>query len=113
MTNTYEWHIDKIFTRSEAATDGTMRDDSVVEIHWRRTATSFDGYTADFHGVNHVTSKEVKQENYIPFDSLTLDQVIEWVESTNIDDVLSITEKLDYDIVQQRYPKVERSIPST
>lgn len=111
MANTYAWHIDQLYTRSETAQDGTVRDDAVVEIHWRRSATSDDGYTADFHGVNFVTSAQVAADDYIAFDSLTLEQVVGWVESTNIDDVLNIAEKLDYDIVQQRNPKVDRSLP--
>lgn len=111
MTNTYTWNIDKLFTRSETLQDGTVRDDAVVEIHWRRTATSEDGYTANYKGVNFITSVLTDSSNYVPFDSLTIDHILNWIKATNLDDMINITKILDANIVQQRNPKVERSLP--
>lgn len=79
MAYTYEWKIDKIFTKRQ---HGTLRD-VVSKIEWHVTGTDSDGYTGDHYGATSFRDRHIDSNNISPLSSLTEEQMVNWIRVTD------------------------------
>jgi methionine aminopeptidase len=108
---TYNWIISSMDSKLK---DGDLTD-VVITVHWRRSAQTDDynpeaqtGYYADVYGAYSTT---VDPENFIPYNDLTKDNVIGWLEAGLVDPTPSeIDAQLAANIELQKNP-VEESLP--
>ena len=71
MAITYNWQINQM--------DRKTTDGFVVTVHYSVTATDGD-YSANTYGTVGYTEEDGK--SYIPYDQLTKDQVVAWVQDS-------------------------------
>jgi hypothetical protein len=88
-------------------------DGFVVKVHWRYLVNDEDvegrNYTANIYGVVNYTQND---ENYIPFEELTEEIVVGWVEETLGEDKLDeIVKILEQTIQNQKNPPTLGGIP--
>lgn len=102
MTITYTWTIDSLPNYPFA--DGEQN--VVFQVNWTLTGT--DGtYTASEQGstgVNYVVGQP-----YTPYNQLTKEQVLSWVQSAMTSETLALYQKWISDSIQQQ--KNEEIIP--
>lgn len=101
MANTKKWVIAAFDCKPSA--DGLT--DVVSVVHWRKQATEVVGdvtYTADMYGACAVAPADV--ESFIPFEDLTEEVVIPWIES--VLDTEAIDTALDIQIETQKTPPI-------
>lgn len=107
---TYTWEILKFSTRDQINSDGATLPNSVVSIAWRRTGLDPEGESASIVGYTTLTAKDVSEEAFVPFASLTEDVVVNWLEST-----ISTERMNDYnDRIQQKINNLvttDREVP--
>jgi hypothetical protein len=85
----------------------------VVKVHWRYVVKDEDdegrNYTANTYGLINYTQND---ENYIPFEELTKEIVVGWVEETLGEDRLNeIVKMLEETIQTQKNPSTLGGIP--
>lgn len=73
---TYTWDCKTVDTYPS---QGDLND-VVYNVHWRMIAEK-DGVSATIIGTQSLTVEDVDAEDFIEFEDLTHEQVIEWVES--------------------------------
>jgi hypothetical protein len=100
MTTTYQWDIQALDCIPQIEGD----TDFVVTAHWTVSAT--DGtYNSSVYGTQSFTYDSGKA--FIPYDSLTQDEVVGWVqEGMGIDAVTALQENLDQQIENQINPPI-------
>lgn len=95
--NTYTWKINAV----DCYTSKDGLEKVAYNVHWTCTAT--DGqHTTSSIGVNSIGSPN--PDNFIPFDQLTEEQVVEWVKASM--DVEQMQANLDKQIEDLVAPKV-------
>lgn len=96
--NQYTWNISQLDCKAQE--DG--KTNIVVTAHW--TASATDGiYTSTAYGAQSFIYDATKA--FTPFASLTLDQVVSWVqEGMGVDAVTALQENLDKRIADQKVP---------
>ena len=101
MANTKNWIIEDFTCKSNV--NGLI--DVAYVVHWRRRATETVGekfYNVDEYGACSIGEPDAN--SFIPFNELTEDVVISWVEA--IEDVEAIDRKLDERIEAQKNPPI-------
>lgn len=114
MSLTYTWEVTGLRTKTEGANEG-----SVVQTHWKVTATDEHGHTATFIGATPFSSSNVLSENFVPFEQLTEEIVLSWIKDVIENDIAyknhidsRLQKQLDYYHVQE--PELPwNSLPST
>lgn len=54
--------------------------DVVIRVEWQLTGTSDDGYSGTFLGITPLTVDNIDPSTFVPYDQLTQDIVLSWVE---------------------------------
>jgi len=85
----------------------TAIDGVVTKVYWAATATK-DGKSVQISGTSHLTIKEYPSEQFIPFEDLTEDIVLYWIDKT---DGELINELLEKKIADTFYPPFLEGIP--
>jgi len=90
-------------------------DGFVFNVHWRYSFTDTDDsgktYYADTHGVASYT-QDPESENYIPYEDLTEEIVIDWVKDYLGEEGLENMENnLSQQIENQKNPPVLTGVP--
>lgn len=75
MTYSYSW----VLSQLDCYPEHEGRENVVFAVHWRRQATDGKGHVADIYGVEAVNLPP--SASFTPFDELTKEQVIGWIES--------------------------------
>jgi len=91
--------------------DRTLPDSVVSTIHW--TANQTDGdFTASSYGCLGVPAKDPSDPTFIPFESLTEEQVKQWVITTmGQEQVTALQANLDGQIEAQKHPTSAQGLP--
>ena len=84
--------------------DRNTENDAVTTVHYTVTKTDGEALGSAYGSVSVVAGDTV-----IPFDELTEDTVIEWVESKL--DLVKLETNLDAQIQEQKTPKVTSGLP--
>lgn len=105
MANTYNWIIPTLDAKIQ---DGDLQN-VIYNVHWRYYASDgqVEPTTASIIGVLNVKYKE--GEPFIPYDELTKDNVVEWLELGL--DVDELKKTLDKDIELKKNPVDEHLYP--
>lgn len=105
MANTYNWIIPTLDAKIQ---EGDL-ENVIYNVHWRYIAKdeSDESIMATRIGVLNVQYKE--GEPFIPYDELTKENVINWLESGM--DISSLQEQLNKDIELQKNPVDEHLYP--
>jgi hypothetical protein len=77
----YSWDCRTVDTYP---TQGELTD-VVYNVHWRLTGAEGE-HSATVIGTQSLTAENIQPEGFIPFESLTHEQVIAWVEESMGDD---------------------------
>lgn len=81
MAITYTWEITSLKTK----TDG-VNENAVVQTYWRKTGTDEHGHTGTFEGATPFSAANVPPEEFIPFEQLTEETVLNWIKSVVVGD---------------------------
>jgi len=92
-------------------TEYTNDDDKgIVVCHWRATATDGD-YSASSYGTCGFTPDPTAPD-FVPFESLTEDDVLQWVYAElGAEQLAAIEDGLSANIEEQKAPKVVAGTP--
>jgi hypothetical protein len=91
--------------------DRTLPDNVVNTVHWRSTQTDGD-FTASAYGSLGVPAKDPSDPTFIPFESLTEEQVKQWVLDTmGEEQVAALQANLDGQIEAQKNPVQASGLP--
>lgn len=107
MNTVYNWDCSTVDVIPQMGENTNV----VYRVHWRLTASSDGYYTSDI-GVEELTVDEIS--SFIPFEELTQQQVIEWVqESMGEEKVNDIKAKLEQMLEAEINPEyVTMTIPN-
>lgn len=75
----YTWKVTGVKTRTEEGFEGV-----VFQTFWTKTGTDADGNVGTFSGATPL--KFAPSEDFTPFDQLTEQQVLEWVQAAVVGD---------------------------
>ena len=98
---TYSWNCRTVDTYP---TQGELTD-VVYNVHWRLTGAEGE-HAATVIGTQSLTVESIQPEGFIPFESLTHEQVIAWVEEAMGEDrVAELKASVDAQVADQITPK--------
>lgn len=52
----------------------------IYHVSWRKTGTTDDGFTGEFFGETPLGTKYLDRPDFIPFEDITDEQIIAWME---------------------------------
>lgn len=81
MPITYKWEVTGLRT---ANLDNY--EQAVVQTHWKKIGTDDDGFTGEFQGGTPFKKVTVPPEEFVPFDQLTEEIVLSWIQSVVVGD---------------------------
>lgn len=106
----YSWQIAKFETRDQTNAEGVSLSNAVVRIKWRRSGVDSDGNVGRVIGYTNVSAEDVSEASFVPFESLTEETVINWLES-----IISESKMAEYNSkIQEKINRklaVERDVP--
>ena len=75
MSIVYSWAIISLKTKTEG-----NNQDAVVYSTWVKTGVDENGNTGSFEGQSSFTSVEVPESEFIPFEQLSEEAVLNWIQ---------------------------------
>lgn len=76
MAITYTWKVTSLKVKDEGE-----NTNAVVQTYWTKTGTDEDGNTGIFSGATPFTSVNVPSGEFVPFDQLSEETVLDWIQS--------------------------------
>ena len=76
MTITYTWEVTSLKTKTEGE-----NANAVVQTYWKKIGTDEHGHSGTFEGATPFSAANVSPENFIPFEELTEEIVLNWIKS--------------------------------
>lgn len=102
MANTYTWHISPM--QCIPSIDGVQN--YVVSVPWGFNGTDGSWTTSPVCGITEFTINPTKPD-LIPYDELTKEQVIQWIESAiGEEQINAYKTQIDSEIEQKNNPSV-------
>lgn len=81
MALTYTWEITSLKTKTEGE-----NVNAVIQTYWKKIGTDEHGHTGEFEGATPFTAANVPPEEFIPFEQLTEEIVLNWVKAVVVGD---------------------------
>lgn len=107
MAITYSWKVDSMNARDE----GDL-ENAVVQVYWTKTGVDEDGVEGSCPGESTFSTANIAAEEFIPFDELTEEIVIGWIQSTiNPSYHEGIDEQIQTSIDRNRNPIKNLGLP--
>lgn len=106
----YTWEIINLSTKNQTNSDGVLLENAVVNVQWKRIGVDADGNEASYLAQSAFTAENVAAGSFVPFESLTKDIVVGWIEN----DLGELQLELIQNTIQKRINKntmVKRSPP--
>jgi hypothetical protein len=94
---TYTW---KINTLSKQNNPAAGLNDVIIQAFWECKGTNEDNIFGTFYGATPFNLDEVDPENFIPYEELTEEQVLGWVQ-TAVDNDVNYKNHMDEQIQKQ------------
>lgn len=88
------------------ASDATELKKAIISVNWCKTGTDENGVTGEFFGVSEFKLADISPEEFVPYEELTEEIVIEWIKDKIFD-----TDYVDRMIVQQIEKKKNAEYP--
>jgi hypothetical protein len=108
MALTYTWEITGLKVKGE----GSLTD--VVQlVHWKKTGTDEDGNVGVFTSSNRLTENSADVNNFTPFEELTEEQILSWLEPI-VGDVMYeeyINSQIQKQIDSDKNPVIDKVVP--
>jgi hypothetical protein len=102
MSNQYKWVISQL----ECYPEHSGLSDVVFSIHWRRQATD-SIHSAEIYGSQSIALSN--ETSFTPYADLTLNQVVNWLESAmGADKIAELNALLDKRIEETKNPVIAR-----
>jgi hypothetical protein len=80
----------------------------IVQTYWKKIGTDQYGNTGEFSGATPFDVKEVDQNNFISYEDLTEETVIEWIKSIVVGDYEQhVNAQIQKQIDEKTNPEVE------
>ncbi len=76
MAITYTWEVKALKTKTEGD-----NENAVVQTYWKKIGTDEHGHTGEFEGATPFTSAGVAPGQFIPYEELTEEIVLGWIQS--------------------------------
>jgi len=73
---TYTWKITGVKT-----VDTDSVTDAVVQTYWEKVGTDEDGNQGTFSGATPFLQSSINPENFVPYEELTEEIVLEWIQN--------------------------------
>lgn len=80
MSMTYTWSVVGLVKKNEPSHPNT-----IVNVRWKKTGTDSDGNVGYFEGATPFVL-EPSQDNFIPYEELTEEILLSWVQPVVIND---------------------------
>lgn len=107
MAITYTWKVTSVKTKTEG--DNV---DAVVQTYWTKTGTDEDGNTGVFSGATPFTSVNVPEGEFVAFEDLTEEVVLNWIKAVVVDSYEQhVNEQIAKQIDAKKNPVEEKSLP--
>ncbi len=81
MAITYTWEVTSLKTKTEG--DNV---NAVIQTYWKKIGTDDHGHTGVFEGATPFSAANVAPEDFIPFDQLTEEIVLGWIQAVVVGD---------------------------
>jgi hypothetical protein len=81
MAITYTWQITSLRTKTEG--DNL---NAVVQTYWKKIGTDENGNSGTFEGATPFSAANVPVGEFIPFEELTEEMVLNWIKSVVVGD---------------------------
>jgi hypothetical protein len=81
MAVTYTWEITSLRTRTEGE-----NLNAVVQTYWKKTGTDENGNSGTFDGATPFSAASVPVGEFIAFEQLTEETVLNWIKSVVVGD---------------------------
>ena len=86
MSMTYTWKVTAMKVEDQINEFGQTLPNSVIQTYWEKTGTDADGNTGTFAGATPFTAAHQPEEDFTPFDQLTENQVLGWIQAVVVGD---------------------------
>ena len=107
MALTYTWKVTGIKVKDEGANTS-----AVVQTYWTKTGVDENGNEGTFNGATPFTSVNVPAGEFVPFDQLTEETVIGWIQSVVVDGYEEhVNGQIQKQIDQKIAPVTEATLP--
>ncbi len=77
MSITYSWQVTNMNTKN----DGDL-ENAVIKVYWLKTGVDEDGVEGSCMGESTFNMAEISPEEFVPYEDLTEEIVLGWVQST-------------------------------
>jgi hypothetical protein len=90
--------------------DTTDLENVVIQTYWTKTGIDEDGNEGIFNGATPLPRSSVDPNNFIPYEELTQEIVIGWIQQA-VNDQTHINEQIQKQINNKKNPVVEKPLP--
>ena len=106
----YTWQIAKLGLQDELNHEGTLLENSIVNIKWKRIATDTDGTSASYVGNTKLSAANVAAADFVALNDVTNDMALGWVtDNLSTKELQQIDSQLDTKIERNRTRNVKPS----
>lgn len=106
MPITHSWEIISLQTRNQG-----QNADAVVQVFWRKVGVDENGNTGEFLGSTPMTSEFVPQDEFVPLQQLTKEQVLSWIQEVVHGDYAAHIDKLIAEQINDKANPVQTITP--
>ena len=105
MEITYTWAV-----TSMKVVDTDDIENAVIQTYWTKTGVDADGNSGMFSGATHLSISTVDPDNFVPYEELTQEIVIGWIQAV-VNNQVHINEHIQKQIDQKKNPVIEKPLP--
>lgn len=105
MAIEYTWAV-----TSMKVVDTVDLENVVIQTYWTKTGIDEDGNEGIFTGATPLPYSSLDPENFVPYDQLTQEIVIGWIQQS-LTDQTHIDEQIQKQINNKKNPVVEKPLP--
>jgi hypothetical protein len=107
MAITYTWKVTSMKVR-----DSNDLSNVVVQTYWEKTGTDEQGHVGTFNGATPFDLATVDPNNFVPFDQLTQEIVLGWIQSVVVGSYEEhVNEQIEKQINNTKSPITEATLP--
>ena len=86
MSMTYTWNVTAMKVMDQINEQGQVLKNAVVQTYWEKHGTDASGNEGMFAGATPFTATDVPEGEFTPFDQLTENQVLGWIQAVVVGD---------------------------
>jgi hypothetical protein len=81
----YTWQVTGLKTKDEVNEQGETLPNAVVQTYWKKIGVDDQGNEGSFSGATPFTADNVPAGEFVPFDQLTEETVLGWIQAVVVD----------------------------